>query len=312
MSLKRYQSINWRYWLRLLGLFAFALAAALILLPVLFGFLLTYGLLHAPCQTNRQTPGDYGYAWEDVTLPARAGGRFRGYFISGSNGATILIPPTLAQGRDGRLREAALLAEHEFAVFTFEARPCAGMRPLSLGYQEVDEVADALDYLLSRRDVDPERIGIYGFSSAGATAIMAAARLPTLRAVVAEGGYGDFAEGALGLNDEPEHLLLAYFWPLYGVSTRLTYRWVAGSDIDQLSPLDVIDQIAPRPILLIYGDQELSLIGGRQQQAAAGNNAELWVVPGAGHGTYLDAAPQEYERRLTTFFERVLLIANSL
>jgi pimeloyl-ACP methyl ester carboxylesterase len=180
------------------------------------------------------------------------------------------------------------------------------MGPLSLGYYEVDEVVDALDYLVTREDVDPDRVGIYGFSSAGATAVMAAARLPDFRAVVAEGGYGSFVENALG-RDRGHHLLHAYFLTLFRWATRLTYRLVTGLDLAQLSPVTVIDQIGPRPILLIYGSREVSLPGGRRQQAVAGGNAELWIVEGAGHGNYLAVAPEAYEVRIVTFFDEALL-----
>jgi hypothetical protein len=290
-----------RYWLRLIGFFVSCLFLALLSLPALMGGIFTLGLLYPPCGSGELTPSHYGYEWEDVIIVARAGGSFRGYYIPGSNGATIIMPPPFNGGRDNRLAEADRLLRHGYSVLTFESRRCAGMGPLSLGYQEVDEVADALDYLLARPEVDPDRIGVHGFSSAGATAIMAAARLPALRAVVAEGGYGDFAEDTLkpgrGKN------LLSYFEVVYFAAVKLTYRLVTGIDINLLSPQDVIGQIAPRPILLIYGSQEVSLSGGRHQLAAAGDNATLWIVAGARHGNYLELAPEAYEARLVKFFD---------
>ncbi len=299
------QPRDWRYWLRLLRLFIFALAAALFSLPLLMGALFTLALLYVPCSESSTIPSDYGYNWEDITLPARAGGSFRGYFMPGTNGATIIMPPPLSAGRSGRLREAAMLRGHGYAVFTFESRRCAGMGPLSLGYKEVDEVADVLDYLLIRPDVDPDRIGIFGFSSAGATAIMATARLPRLRAVVAEGGYGDFVENGLGTGSGHDPII-ALFLTGYRWSTKVTYRLVTGLDMSVLSPVSVIGEIAPRPILLIYGSRETSLAGGRQQQAAAGDNAHLWIVTGAGHGNYLDVAPEAYEAHIVGFFDETL------
>jgi uncharacterized protein len=296
------------YWLRLLSVFIFSLAIILPGLPVLLGFLMAWGLIYPPCANLELTPGDYGFDYEGVTLSAGAGGRFRGYFVPGTNGAAIIVAPGFNSGRAGRLREAMLLVRHGYAVFTFESRRCAGMGGLSLGYKEVDEVADALDYLLSRPDVDPARIGVYGFSSAGATAVMAAARLPHLNAVVAEGGYGDFAEETL--IPSPDRSLKSFFELLFFGSVRQTYGLLTGLDINLLSPADVIGQIAPRPILLIYGSREVSLVGGQRQQAAAGENAELWIVEGAGHGSYFDVAPEEYEARLVAFFDKAFGFKN--
>lgn len=293
-----------RYWLRLAGFFLFALTWAVLSLPVSLGALFMFGLLHAPCGASGVTPGDYGYTWEDIIIEARTGGAFQGYFIPGVNGAAIIIPPALAEGRGNRLHEADVLRRHGYSVLTFESRRCAGMGALSLGYQETAEVAGAVAYLLARPEVDPNRIGILGFSSAGATAVMAAARLPELQAVIAQGGYGDFPEETLGPSAQTGAIGL--FQNLFNGSARWTYRLVTGIDIDQLSPKDLINRIEPRPVLLIYGSREVSLVGARQQLAAAGPNTTLWVVPGAGHGDYLQVAPQEYERRVVAFFDQAL------
>ncbi len=292
-----------RYWRRLVTLTAVAVLLTVIGVPAGAAFITTYALLNPPCGESGQTPGDYGYVWEDVTLKARAGGSFRAYFIPGTNGAAIIIPPPYGGGRGNRLHEGDVLARHGYAVFAFESRRCANMGSLSLGYKETDEVKDALDYLRSRGDVNPERIGVLGFSSAGATAVMAGARFPEIRAVIAEGGYGDFAEGAVGLSTgDGSPLEMIYKWSL-----AASYRVITGISIDRLSPQDMIGDIAPRPVLLIYGSRERSLSGATNQLAAAGENSGLWVVEGAQHGNYLAVAPQEYERRVIALFDNALL-----
>ena len=45
--------------------------------------------------------------------------------------------------------------------------------------------------------------------------------------------------------------------------------------------------------------------------AAALGEPVLWEVPGAGHIGGIDAEPQEYERRVVGFFDRVLLQAGT-
>lgn len=293
-----------RTWRRVLVLLVVGIVLAVFGTPALAGFVMTYVLLHPSCHESSETPGSYGHSFEDLVLEARARGQFRAYFITGSNRAAIIIPPPYGGGRGARLPEADVLARHGYAVLAFESRRCAGMGALSLGYKETDEVGDALDYLRTRADVDPDRIGILGFSSAGATAVMSAARYPALRAVVAEGGYGDFAEGTIGLGIGEDRLLERVFKQ----SLNLSYTLITGVDIDKLSPIDSIGDIEPRPILLVYGSRERSLQGAQRQLAAAGDHADLWIVEGAGHGNYLDIAPQEYEARVVTFFDEALNI----
>jgi hypothetical protein len=74
----------------------------------------------------------------------------------------------------------------------------------------------------------------------------------------------------------------------------------------EISPISVIDQISPRPLLLIYGEHELVSTQARQLLAQAGDPKELWVVPDCGHGGYLNAAPEEWERRVVGFFDDAL------
>jgi fermentation-respiration switch protein FrsA (DUF1100 family) len=71
----------------------------------------------------------------------------------------------------------------------------------------------------------------------------------------------------------------------------------------------LVDDIAPRPLLLIRGR------GGQKQEAlnrvyhdAARQPKALWEVPGAGHTAALSTRPQEYERRVIDFFDRALAV----
>ena len=71
---------------------------------------------------------------------------------------------------------------------------------------------------------------------------------------------------------------------------------------------DLVRRIAPRPTFLIYaghggGGEELNV----EYFRAASAPKVLWRIAEAGHVGGLDARPQEYERRVTGFFDRALL-----
>ncbi|MFN8560123.1 MAG: prolyl oligopeptidase family serine peptidase [Anaerolineae bacterium] len=220
------------------------------------------------------------------------------YFIAAeqpnaeSAGATVIVVPTGNAGRGDRMAEIGVYHEAGFAVLSYSARACVGGAANSLGYKEAAQVGDALAYLVTRSDVDMNRIGIHGFSAGGATAILAAAQFSAIRAVVAEGGYHDFSAEV-----EQNTPTTLWFAPLFRFGARLSYRVTTGDDMSVLSPIRAIGRIAPRPILLIYGTNEPGLAGARLQQAAAGSSAELWEVAGAGHGNYLDIAGDEYTEK---------------
>lgn len=277
----------------------FILVSLALIVPLAFGagFML---VLTAPGCGGETTPP---MPYEDVSFPSSEFNRpTPAYFIPAeqSNGAAVIVVPTGNAGRGDRMSEIAVYHAGGFDVLTYNSRACFGA-PNSLGYHEAEQVVDALAYLETRPGVDMSRIGIHGFSAGGAAAIMAAARFPQLGAVVAQGGYHDF-RAEVERNTPPA----LWFAPLFRFGAFAVYRLTTDDDISVLSPISVIDRIPPRPILLIYGTDEPGLHGARLQLAAAGSNAELWEVTGAGHGNYLAAAPDEYPRRVVAFMAAAL------
>jgi pimeloyl-ACP methyl ester carboxylesterase len=277
----------------------FALVVVALVLPTALGAVFMATLTAPVCGGETAPP----MAHEDVNFPSTEFNRATpAYFIPAEQpdaagaGATVIVAPTGNAGRGDRMAEIAAYHAGGFAVLSYSGRTCVGGAANSLGYKEAAQVGDALAYLATRSDVDVNRVGIHGFSAGGAAAIMAAARYPVVRAVVAEGGYHDFVDEVE--RNTPETL---WFAPLFRFGARLSYRVLIGEDMSVLSPISVIGQIAPRPILLVYGTNEPGLDGARMQQAAAGSNAALWEVPGAGHGDYVAVAGDEYGRRVVGF-----------
>jgi dienelactone hydrolase len=296
--------------MRLLRLALVAVITPIILLPPLSGAVGMWLLTHPACGGNGPSPADYKLPYREISIPTRQGGVYRGYFIPGSKDATIIAPPAYNGGRGGILNEAALLAYDGFNVLTFESRLCAGKTVHSLGYHEVEDVADVLDYLKQNDDgikVNMSRVAMHGFSSAGATSLMAAARYPEIRAVLAEGGYhnADVQMGIETTTNVTDSMIL--------FGARLTYRIATGEDPSVLSPIDAIKHIPPRPIFLVYGSRESSLNGAKAQLATAraadpNTMADLWIVPDAVHGSYVHTVgEEEYKRHVLPFYNCALL-----
>ncbi len=268
-----------------------ALAALGIALPTAWGAGFVGTLIAPGCGGELTPPMSY----ESFTFRSAEFDRETpAYFIPGRGTATVIVMPTGSAARGDRMDEIAVYHAAGFNVLSYSSRACVGSTGSSLGYKEAQQVGDALAYLATRSDVGA--VGVHGFSAGGAAAILAAAQSPTIRAVVAEGGYHDFSAEVDA--NAPDVL---WFAPLFRLGARLGYRLTTGSDLSVLSPVSVIGQIAPRPILLIYGTNEPSLPGARLELAAAGSNAALWEVEGATHGSYVYTAPDEYARRVTDF-----------
>jgi pimeloyl-ACP methyl ester carboxylesterase len=288
-----------RFYIRLGIVALIAAVGSLVVLPLVLGLLSIYGLTHPPCSDG----GNPSFNLNSETIQFRSthGLVIEGYWIPGMNGATIIHPPAYSSGRASELEYTQVFNDAGFNVLRFESRSCTDHPWHSLGYLEAEDVAAAVEYLRKRGDVDLSRIGIWGFSSAGATSTMAAAEVPALKAVVAAGGYHDFAAGLV--NEHPISRLFAW-------GNAAGYRLITGLDISGLRPIDAATALTPdQHLLLVYGSTEVTLDGARQTLEAAqamGVDARLWVVEGAGHGDYLDVQATEFNEVVVGFFQEHL------
>lgn len=279
-------------------------------LPFALGAIRMWRTVHPGCGAGSDSPAAYNLPFREINIPTRWGGSYRGFYMPGALPATIIVPPAYASGRDSLLPEAAILAAHGYNVLIYESRACTRLGVISLGYREVDDVGDALAYLKRNPDnlpVNLTHIALHGFSTAGATSTMATARYSEIAALLTEGGYHT-SEAITGLGTSG-------YWleTLTQLGSKFSYRLATGEDPANLNPIGAIPKIPPRPIFFVYGSEEASLPGARLQLAAvraADPNAaaELWVVPGAGHGWYVSTVERnEYARWVLPFYDCALL-----
>jgi len=266
-----------------------------------------YALAHPNCSGPHRTPRDVGILDYQEVAFASTGSidsvRHAAWWLPSKNGAAVILIPGFGQSRDGLLDQGAMLARHGYGVLLIDPRYCA--RPdvvFSAGYNEVQDVAGALAFVQARPEVRSNRVGVLGYSVGGATAILSAAQLDDIRAVVSEGNFYNLGHDIA--NTGGDNSLLAQFY--YQV-ILFFYRFYTGVDAHLVSPIDAIGDISPRPVLLIFGEREMANGHAHQQLAAAGEPKSLWVVPGVGHGGYIQAWSDEYESRVISFFDEALL-----
>ena len=76
----------------------------------------------------------------------------------------------------------------------------------------------------------------------------------------------------------------------------------------EIDPLRWIDRLAPKPLLLLYGDRDPFVPPSEIDQliARAGNPKEVWRVPAAAHRNLQELQPAEYRHKIIRFFDENL------
>ncbi len=290
----------WRtrgYWVRLIGVLAFGIVFALIAAPIVIAFLGVNFLTRPGCEFL--TPiMPYSYTYEDITFESPLGYEVKGYYFPGTNGAVILVPPAYRGDKGGMLHEARYFIDAGYSVVTWDSRNCSG-QVNTLGYLEVEDLRGALDWVLEKEG-EGTPIGVHGFSSAGATALMAAARYDEIGAVIAEGSYGNYQRDAL-FRDQG----MVWYARLNVEGQIVAYNMMTGQDIANLDPGGTIGEL-DIPVMLIYGDKETTLPGAKRMQEDGGDNVTLWIVGGASHGQYAQKS-HTFPQAVVNFFDGALL-----
>ena len=112
----------------------------------------------------------------------------------------------------GTISHAKMLVRHGYGVLLFGGRGTGNSEGTvnSYGWGREKDAAAALDYLATRDDVQPGRVGALGLSTGADMAIDIAARRDDVNAVVADGtaaiGYEDVKEFTEQPGDPPERL----------------------------------------------------------------------------------------------------------
>ena len=283
---------------------------AIAVLAVALSFILVYANTHPPRYPLHVPPATYQAPYEDVTFTASDGVMLKGWLIQPQRMGDRLPAIILCHGQGANRSDftdlAVQLSRRGYAVLTFDFRAHgqSGGSRSSLGLHEQKDIGAALGYLQTRREIDGRRIGIFGFSLGGASAILAAAGTGAFRAVVADSAFTSLRDQAREAITGFYHLPSFPFVQLAALGYRLYFQ----TGVDDISPERAISRISPSPVLVIAGkgDELIPEENGHRLYRAAREPKELWIIPVSGHGGTIAAAGAEYERRVGEFFDRHL------
>lgn len=240
---------------------------------------------------------------------------------------------------------AKAFVEAGFVALTFDYRGYGGSEGIKrrlIPLEQVDDIRNAISYFETLPEVDPERIGLWGTSFGGANAPYTAAVDNRIRAVVGQVGFGDGERFLLDTRrfGEREALLKKVAEDrrrraLEGVGERLSpldalnsgqtnaflgdaLKNVAPSRIDiswetiektlEYKPIEIVDRIAPRALLLIGArDDDLCKIEGYEKMyERAREPKKLVVLPITHYEIYAGKWLAESSRLAVEWFDRFL------
>jgi pimeloyl-ACP methyl ester carboxylesterase len=192
-------------------------------------------------------------------------------------------------------------AGYNVLAFDFRAHGQSGGSYTTVGLDEVEDVRAALGWLASAPPgSDPSEVALMGWSMGAATALNAAAHGIYVRALVLDSPFAslDVVAGRIltqstGLPAQP-FATVGFAWA----------QWMTHASVRDDRPVAEAPHVAT-PLLVIQGlSDTLAGGGGQAVSAAAGPNATLWLVPGAGHVDAVNEQPAEYQARVLSFLDR--------
>jgi fermentation-respiration switch protein FrsA (DUF1100 family) len=254
-----------------------------------------------------QTPDDYGMPYEDVTVTNRHGLRLVGWYIPPQNDAVIMVQHGGFANRSVALPDARLLYERGYGVLltTIQSHDLSEGEVMDLGADAWRDIDAWCRFLLAREDLDRDKIGLLGRSYGGLLAIQCTARNQAIKAVALDCAIAS-------LKDLIEVTSTAFTGlPPFPFAPMVQF-WVeraAGFRFEDVTAIDWIGRISPRPVLLMQGgrDELIPVNSGQRLYDAAGEPKALWFEAEVGHNEFAELMPQAFQERIAGFFDRYLL-----
>ncbi len=260
---------------------------------------------------------------EEVRFPTRDGLTLAGSYLHTTaleRRGVVLFGPEFGSNRWSFAAYCTHLLSEGYDLFTFDFRGQgdsdrhARYQPLMwvTNHEERDMKA-AIVYLQSRPDADPRGIGVFGVSRGGGAALLAAAKSPSVRCVITDGAFATRTTMVpymrKWINLYCSRWRLQRFLPdwFFGLTAHICLWFMSQRRACRFPSLQrAVAKLAPRPLLMIHGAQDTYIKPEMAQRlfGVAGQPKELWLVQGAKHNQGVQTAGDEYQRRVTAFFEK--------
>ena len=249
-------------------------------------------------------PEILGFEFEEVEFTTQDGLKLEGWFVAPPNGAMIVITHGYGGNRLSTTPIARFLVKAGFGILVYDLR-AHGRNPGDLstwGWLEINDLLGAVNYLLTRSEVDKQRIGLLGYSLGGQISLRAAAQMKQIRAVAVDGPTVAALDDHKLSNRLTLRKILFYPWVWLQYQLR---SFIIGAPVPN-GICEEIGKIAPRSLMLISSGRGVEQRIIHHFYELAGEPKTLYEIPEARHNEGVLARPDEYEKRLVEFFKQAL------
>ncbi len=238
-----------------------------------------------------------------VKIPVGEDDHLDGWFIPGERKATVLLFAGYARDHRRVWRYAQFLKDEGFNILTIDFRSARALKrkPTTLGFYELNDARAALDWVREQPSLRGQRVGLFGESLGGATALVLAAERPDIAAVVAD---CPFASADEAISDGMRFVAHVPAYPS-GPLARQVARLITGHDPGAMDATAALRALNGRPVLLIQTKVEdrFSVKQVERLTQAAGLRAETWTVEDAKHTEVWVKYRDEYEKKVSRFLD---------
>jgi alpha-beta hydrolase superfamily lysophospholipase len=243
---------------------------------------------------------------EGFDVRAPDGALLRGWKVRSKNpnGNWVLLFHGVADNRVGVIGQSEFLLRAGYSIVMMDARAhgASGGPIATYGWLERNDTRAIIDALESNEH--PKHVFALGESMGAGIVLQSAAADPRIEAVVAEASFANLREAAYdyaGLRKYPwlgKTLFAPGTWALLYRDEKL-----AGFPAAEVSPVKAVAARA-FPVLLICDEMDVALPCRHSEMiyAAARGPKQLWIVPRAFHTAALGFQPEEFHRRVLSFF----------
>ncbi len=234
------------------------------------------------------------YPYEDVTFFSKDGTELNGWFIpaKGTPWGTVIFFHGNASNISSHYTFVRWLTEKGFNLFLFDYRGYGKSEGCPDRRGIYEDSVSAIEYVQSRKDIDPDKLLILGQSLGGANAISAVGNnhFKGIRAVVIEASFFSYTSIA---KDRLRHGSCL----LPSISADILLN-------DEFSPGRVVDKISPIPILFIHGtaDDVVPFHHSQWLFEKAGNPKQLWMIENGRHVEAFTRYGKVYQEKVVEFY----------